>query len=206
MSIRKQWVRLGAWILGLKFTRFGQVPEGVFLFVSNHRSFSDPVVALNYIYALPLAKAEVSKYPLIGFGAKITGVLFVQRENVKSRASAKRAINETLASEQSVLIYPEGTTTNGSTSDTFKVGSFEVAVDLGIPVVPIAIEYQDPLDHWANTGIFEHFVRQFGKGSSRCFVGFGPVLRGSDSRELMASTQGWIDEQLVQYRSEFAAK
>ena len=203
MAIRKRWVKVASVILGLRAEIDGNISSGVYLFASNHRSFADPVVALQFIYALPLAKAEVGKYPLIGYGAKITGILFVQRESLKSRMSAREAIHESLRSELSVLIYPEGTTTDQQTAHPFKGGSFEVAAELGIPVIPVAIEYEDPGDHWSNTSLLSHYLRQFGKYRSRCKIGFGEPIYAGDAKQLRLDTQKWIDEKMQIYRLHF---
>ncbi len=203
MTIRQKWIGVAIYILGLRIECEGEVPQGVFLFASNHRSFSDPVVALYFIYAYPLAKAEVSKYPLVGFGARMTGILFVKRESLSSRASARYAIRDTLVAGHNVLIYPEGTTTDQQRSEPFKSGSFEEAAKLKISTVPIAIEYEDASDHWKDTTIWHHFLSQFGKRSCRCKIGFGPIISEEDPVLLKKRTQDWIDNQLVAYRQAF---
>ena len=114
MSIRRLWILIVSKLMGLKIQSEGDVPDGTFLYVSNHKSFMDPMVALHFLKALPLAKAEIDAYPLIGYGIRISGVLFVKRESLRSRANARIALEDTLARGRSVLIYPEGTTTNVS--------------------------------------------------------------------------------------------
>ncbi len=102
-----------------------------------------------------------------------------------------------------MLIYPEGTTTDGTIAQPFKGGSFEVAAQLGIPVIPIAIEYEDPNDHWTNTTLWRHYLHQFGKRSSRCRIGFGTPIVHEDAQKLKEETQKWVDEKLSSYRDIF---
>ena len=203
MTIRKYWIRLAIWILGLEIDVEGKILDGVYLYTSNHRSFSDPVVALYFIKAFPLAKAEVSGYPLVGFGARLTGILFVQRNSMKSRANARNAIQQTLVRGQNVLIYPEGTTTIEARSQPFKVGSFEIAAALQTPVIPVAIEYRDPGDHWKDTSIWSHYRRQFGKRKCHCKISFGSPITNSDPIQLKQITRSWIDDRLILFREEF---
>ncbi|MBK8504977.1 MAG: 1-acyl-sn-glycerol-3-phosphate acyltransferase [Saprospiraceae bacterium] len=203
MRIRRAWIRFIIPIMGLEIINRSVPPPGVFLFVSNHRSFIDPVVILNYIYALPLAKAEVGSYPLIGYGARMTGVLYVVRESVDSRLDARQAIANTLLEGWSVLIYPEGTTEITITSGPFKKGSFEIASVINIPVVPAAIEFADPADHWKEKSLLKQYVGQFGKRKSICRIEFGDPIYSEDPDELMENTQKWIDTQLLSFRQEF---
>jgi 1-acyl-sn-glycerol-3-phosphate acyltransferase len=189
--------------MGLEVISRSKPPEGVFLYISNHRSFIDPVVILNHIYALPLAKAEVSSYPLIGYGARMTGVLYVVRESVDSRLDARQAIANTLMEGWSVLVYPEGTTEISKTTGLFKKGSFEIASVINVPVVPVAIEFADPADHWKEKSLWRQYVGQFGKRKSVCRIEFGDPIYSEDPDELMHTTQDWIDTRLLSFRQEF---
>ena len=203
MRIRRAWIKFILPVMGLEIINRSVPPEGVFLFVSNHRSFIDPVVILNYIYALPLAKAEVSSYPLIGYGARMTGVLYVVRESVDSRLDARQAIADTLMEGWSVLIYPEGTTEISTTSGHFKKGSFEIASLINVPVLPAAIEFADPADHWKEKSLWRQYVDQFGKRKSICRIEFGDPIHSDDPEELLQNTQKWIDTKLRSFRQEF---
>ncbi|MFQ5446551.1 MAG: lysophospholipid acyltransferase family protein [Saprospiraceae bacterium] len=81
LRIRQGWVRKVLRVLGVEVEMTGQPPEGPVVFIGNHRSYLDPVVALRDVMALPVAKAEVASWPLIGYGAKISGILYVKRES-----------------------------------------------------------------------------------------------------------------------------
>lgn len=206
MKIRLGWLRIISWWLGLKIEKSGDVPQGISLFVSNHRSFIDPVVALHFIEALPLAKAEVNGYPLIGFGARMTGVLFVQREDLNSRKSARVSIRNTWNDGFSVLIYPEGTTFNTPLPGPFRKGSFEVAAEAGIPVIPIAIEFEDVQDHWKDRTLLAQYMYQFGKPKCRCKIAFGDPITDSNPDLLYDLTKKWIDQKVITFRKEWDGK
>lgn len=203
MRIRKNWIKFICPVMGLEIINHSSPPDGVFLFISNHRSFIDPVVILNYIYALPLAKAEVNSYPLIGFGARISGILYVIRESGDSRLDARQAIARMLLKGNSVLIYPEGTTEISYTSGQFKKGSFEIASLINVPVVPVAIEYEDPSNHWKEKSLFRQYLYQFGQRKCTCRIEFGSPLHSEDPEELLNETKRWIDQQIVAFRRDF---
>ncbi len=203
MKLRRWWVGWVLPVLGVKMDKRGYADRGPCIYVSNHRSFIDPVVTLKYVFALPLAKAEISKYPMIGFATKMTGILFVDRGSLKSRKSARDDLARTLRRGDNVLIYSEGTTNTGVRTMPFKRGTFDVAIDQGITVIPIAIEYRDPGDHWSDASMFEHFLYQFGKARSCCTIAFGPPMRADNTMELLHNTQNWINERLVEVRREY---
>ncbi|MCB0669963.1 MAG: 1-acyl-sn-glycerol-3-phosphate acyltransferase [Saprospiraceae bacterium] len=206
MRIRRSWIRFISPVLGLDIIKHSTPPEGAFLFVSNHRSFIDPVVILNFIYALPLAKAEVNSYPLIGFGARLTGILYVIRDSPDSRLDARQSIASTLMEGWSVLIYPEGTTEITARSGHFKKGSFEIASVVNTPVIPVAIEYADPSDHWKEWSMFRQYLYQFGKNKCTCRIEFGDAILSDDAEDMLKKTQTWIDRKLIEFRSEFDRK
>ncbi|NND31024.1 MAG: 1-acyl-sn-glycerol-3-phosphate acyltransferase [Saprospiraceae bacterium] len=203
MRIRRAWIKFISPVLGLKILNRTNPVPGDFLYIGNHRSFMDPVVILHHIFALPLAKSEVKSYPLIGFGAGITGVLYVVRDSADSRLDARQAIASTLQNGQSVLVYPEGTTFNTPLSGPFKKGSFEIAAVLDVPIIPVAIEYQDVLDHWKEKSLFQQYLYQFGKRECRCRIEYGDPIFYDDPEKLLAETQRWINNQLVSFRKEF---
>lgn len=175
--------------------------EGPCVYVSNHRSYFDPVAVLRDVEALPVAKAEVSSWPFIGFAAKATGIMWVKRENRDSRRRTVEAIEETLKEGFSVLIYPEGSTHIELKSHPFRQGAFRVAAELGVPVVPIAIEYSRPEDAWVGTDTFiPHFLSTFGRRRIHVKMQYGQPITGTDFEKLVQQTQDWIDAEVAEMR------
>ncbi len=190
-----------SFILGYKIKTHGSMAQhDPAIYISNHRCFSDPILALNYYYFFPIGKAEVEKYPLIGLGARETGILFVKRENKESRNLVKEAMRETLKKGMSIFLCPEGTTSIAQTTKEFKRGAFEVAVDLKVPIIPLAMVYSQPeYDFWIpGYSLLGHFIRQFGKWRTTVDIYFPEhVFYGTDSIELLTQCQQWIDEKLM---------
>lgn len=205
LRMRRLWARRSLKVLGVMVERQGELPQrGPFLFVGNHRSYLDPIVVLSEIEALPIAKAEVGSWPLIGFGAKATGIMYVKRESKNSRAATLDAMRNTLNGGYSVLVYPEGTTHTESVTREFKKGAYSVAARGGFRVVPMAIEYGDILDAWVGNDTFiPHFVRCFGKKITCVKIAYGAPIVAEDPNFLLSETRKWIDENMVRLRTEF---
>ncbi len=203
--VRSKWIAVAVRILGIEAQIKGDLPNAgqVHLVISNHRSFSDPLIMLHYLDAFPLAKAEVNSYPFIGFGARITGVLFVARESMRSRKGALNAIRETLASGQNVLVYPEGTTGIAGTTRNFKRGSFEVAHQLELPILPVAIEYENTAHHWENRSLWEQYLLQFGERRCRCKITIADFLPAEGADYGATKTRELIDSYLEISRAEY---
>jgi 1-acyl-sn-glycerol-3-phosphate acyltransferase len=196
---RGYWGRNTMRIEGIKLVeKIGQITVPVALIVSNHRSLLDPVIQAAYINAHIIAKDAVGNLPMIGKGARMTGIVFVKREKLRSRLAARNATKELLEQGISVLVYAEGTTGTNKTTNGFKSGTFALATELGIPVIPVAIEYPKVQDFWTSGGMGAQMMRQTGKWNTKAKLRFGEPLYGSDPRELMKETQKWIDTNLAQ--------
>ncbi len=204
LRMRQLWAIRSLKTLGIKVDLNGSLPiGGPFIFIGNHRSYIDPVVALRDILALPVAKAEVSSWPIIGYAAKATGVMWVKRDSKNSRASTLKAMEKTLNDGFSVLIYPEGTTHIDPVTRTFLRGAFRLSATMGIPVLPIAMEFHDQDDAFIDDDKFgSHFVKSFGKKNTHVKVEYGNPIKGDDPEELLEQSQKWIDGKLIEMRKE----
>ena len=117
-------------------------PERSQIFMSNHQSnFDIPVL----LACLPvqfrwLAKAELFKIPIFGRAMHGAGYVRIDRFN---RESAFKSINEAagkIRSGVSVMIFPEGTRSRDGKIRPFKKGGFVMAVDAGVPIVPVILQ------------------------------------------------------------------
>jgi len=197
---RKACIKIMGKVLGYQITRFGHFKEiQPAIYISNHRCFSDPILALHYYHFLPIGKAEIEHYPLIGFAAEETGILFVQRNDKSSRNSVKEAMRRKLNQNLNIFLCPEGTTSILQTTKDFKKGAFEIACEEHIPIVPLAMVYHRPeLDFWIpGDSLVRHFIKQFGKWKTVVDVHFPEQpFRGEDPQLLMEACKAWIDQKL----------
>jgi len=200
-KLRRAWMKIGNPIMGNKVIIKGEALNEPAIYMSNHRSFSDPMVQANAFDAFIIAKAEVSKIPIMHQAAKLTGIIYVKRESNKSRKATLQALLDTIKKGYNVLIYPEGTTGDQKLTKPFKIGAFKIAALNNIPIVPVALDYSKQRDLWINRSLVSHFLRQYSKWSTEIKITVGPGLKSSDPQELMQATKEWINDELVNIQS-----
>lgn len=200
MRVRRSAARSALWWMRVRIVHIGEPPVGTFLYIGNHQSYLDPVVTLKFTDAMPVAKAEVENWPVIGRGVKATGVLFVKREHKGSRADTLRSVKKALLNDCSILIYPEGTTTDQPRTLPFRPGAFHVAAEVGVPIVPVAILYGRQSDAWIGDDTFiRHFFGTFGHWETQVRLQFGAPIRGNDGEQLRLECQAAIDQMLQEF-------
>ncbi len=110
------------------------------VYASNHVSWYD-IFALASV--LPrytfVAKAELRKIPIFGWGAEGAGVVFLARENRKSAFASYETVARKIEQGLSVVVYPEGTRGASYALRPFKKGPFVLAIAAGAPVVPVVV-------------------------------------------------------------------
>jgi len=119
----------------------GQAPQQPMLWVSNHVSWLD-IPLLGRLAPLAfLAKSEVRQWPLLGWLASKAGTLFIRRGGNET-AVINRQLSAHLQQQQHLLLFPEGSTTDGSYLRTFHPRLLASAIDSGAPIQPVAIRYR----------------------------------------------------------------
>ncbi|MDD5336341.1 MAG: lysophospholipid acyltransferase family protein [Rhodoferax sp.] len=113
------------------------------LMVANHLSWLDILVLQSLLPGVFVAKAEVRRWPLVGWMAQACATIFVERS---SRQSARRMIESALAALQQgypVIAFPEGTSSDGSDLAHFHANIFESAIKAHSHVQPVTLKYLD---------------------------------------------------------------
>ncbi len=193
-SYARMWSTSLCRAIGVEIDPRGAPPDRPALLVANHVSYIDIAVVGSRVAACFLAKVEVARWPVIGWAARLSNAIFVERERPDSRRQSLVEIEATIRSGVNVVVFPEGTTSSGPASLPFRPGSFALAARAGLPVVPVAIRYDDPGDAWVGDDTFvAHFLRQLGKRRVRVTVAFGPALSGASGEDLRRAAQDWID-------------
>ncbi|NQD93572.1 1-acyl-sn-glycerol-3-phosphate acyltransferase [Pseudomonas sp. CrR25] len=118
----------------------GELPREPMLWVSNHVSWTD-IPLLGMLAPLSfLSKAEVRSWPLAGWLAHKAGTLFIRRGSGDSGQLGQQ-LGRHLQRGRHLLIFPEGTTTDGQALRTFHGRLLSSAIDSGVALQPVAIRY-----------------------------------------------------------------
>jgi 1-acyl-sn-glycerol-3-phosphate acyltransferase len=116
-------------------------PARTYVFVANHQSIYDiPVIFASLPYQLRIiAKDSLGRIPFLGWHLKRTGHLLVDRRH-PDRSGILRRWRALVGEGLSLIIFPEGTRSADGRVGTFKAGSFLLAVEAQLPVVPLSID------------------------------------------------------------------
>ncbi len=114
-------------------------PHRSYVFASNHQSIYDiPIVFASIPLQLRIvSKASVGNFPFLGWHLRRTGHLLVDRK--KPGAGIVKKMARLVGGARSLIVFPEGTRSADGSVARFKGGTFLVAIDAGLPVVPVSI-------------------------------------------------------------------
>jgi 1-acyl-sn-glycerol-3-phosphate acyltransferase len=144
LPLARFWARCILALSGVRLAVRGRdkiPPPGPYLFLSNHQSQFD---ILAVVLAIPLqfrilAKQELFYIPVFGWVLKLAGFVGIDRSNREKAIASLDAAAARLRDGRSLLIYAEGTRSPDGALLPFKKGGFVLALQAGVPVIPIAI-------------------------------------------------------------------
>lgn len=111
-----------------------------YLFVSNHRSMADVWMLSLLPWEMKfLSKESVFRIWLLGWEMKLAGDIALERGDKASARRAMRDMRQRLLEKSSLVVFPEGTRSADGTLGKFREGSFRLAIELGVDIVPLAI-------------------------------------------------------------------
>ena len=162
------------------------------LLVSNHLSYLDIIVLSSIRTCVFVAKRDVASWPLFGWLAHAAGTIFVDRERRVSSGKAVDLIRKAIACSSIVVLFPEGTSSDGSTVLPFKSALFESAVQLRCPIAAASIEYAldegsvaDEVCYWRDMTLMPHLLNVLFKREIRANYSFSSgKVRGGDRKEI----------------------
>ncbi len=145
--------------------------------IANHRSIIDIALLLSTFGGAVLSRGDLAGWPIVGPAARAAGTVFVDRASKASGARAIEAMVARLAEDDTISLFPEGTTFEDDEVRPFKPGAFVAAARARVPVVPVGLVY--PLDSGAAFGgetFVEHLSRLAGTARTRAYVEVGEPL------------------------------
>lgn len=150
------WERGTCFILRLKVIREGAPNTGQqTIYMANHISYLDIPVIAGILKASFVAKAEVASWPVFGFLSKLQQTAFIQR-NRKDISVQRYALQNMLAAGKSLIIFPEGTSSDGTNVLPFKSSLFSIAYDENnaprdLAVQPVSLSLESVNGHTVST-------------------------------------------------------
>ena len=131
-------------IFGMQKTVSGHVNQYPTLFVINHISWFDIPSLGSSVPVHFLSKDEINSWPLVGWLATKAGTLFIKRGFKGAAEQSIKDIIQALQNGGHVIIFPEGTTTDGTSVKRFHSRLFQAAIDAKVSVQPVALSYPHP--------------------------------------------------------------
>ena len=186
--------------LELQYTVEGQTPAHG-LVVSNHLSYLDIAVISAAMPCFFVAKTEIGGWPFFGRAARSGGTIFVDRSSLASANSVAEQITERLklSIPIPVLLFPEGTSTDGSEVLRFHSRLIDPATSLGVPITAAAIRYvihdgteERELCWYGDATFVKHLWKVLGVGGFEAELRFGEPRVYSDRRVAADETRDEI--------------
>lgn len=125
----------------VKADNLQQVPHG--LMVCNHLSYIDVLILAALKPACFVTSVEIQETPILGQICQLAGCLFVERRSRKNLSHEVEQLSHALICNVPVLIFPEGTSTNGEEVLRFRRPLFQAAIDAQVPVVALSLNYTE---------------------------------------------------------------
>lgn len=179
--------------LGIHSVMQGPRPTSGSLIVANHLSWIDIPVALTLWRCTIVAKSEVRHWPVIGTLAARLGVIWIDRRRPRDLLRVLPQVEDALRRGQSVLLFPEGTTTSGREILPFRSGLFEAAVRTRASVcaaslsVSTAAGDHDALCWYGDETLLANIVRVAALRGARFSVHMtGPLQQTGVDRKMLA--------------------
>lgn len=170
----------------------GPIPRSGLL-VSNHLSYFDILVISSITPAVFVSKSEVRGWPLFGWLAAIAGTVFIERDRRTHVGAVNREIESALADGALVVVFPEGTSTNGEEVLPFRSSLLEPAIAAAPPLSVACLHYElddgdarNEVCYWGDHMFFPHLIHLLGRRRVRATVRFGAFTRTTDDRKELA--------------------
>lgn len=195
----KWWCRTVCRIFGVRISLQGRVSNGPVLIVANHISWLDILILHSQAVMSFVSKAEIAKWPLVGFLARISHVVFHRRGSHDSASQVTDAMTASLKLGRRVAIFPEGGIHPGDQVRVFHARLLKAAVDVPCAVQPVMIRYQKnaarvPEMRFGKEPFMVNFIRLLGRPACVCEVHFLTPLEARDRprRQLAEAAQAAV--------------
>ncbi len=184
--------------LGVSYRVEGQPPSSG-LVVSNHLSYLDVLILSAAMPCFFVAKMEIDGWPFFGKAARSGGTIFLDRSSHASSMSVAEQMSERLKLMIPVLLFPEGTSTDGSQVLPFHPRLIDPATSAGVPITTAAVRYtieggvhERELCWYGDTEFVPHLLKTLGTPGFCAEVIFGEPQIYHDRRQAADATHAEI--------------
>ena len=203
-ELQRRWRRLmtQTWaqtllsIINVRVAVANDAPQGEFLLVCNHLSYLDILVLQAQLDCAFVAKSEIASWPLIGLIVRSVQTIFIDRRVGRHIQRALVEIQQTNRRGLGVVLFAEGTSTNGKTVSRFKSSLLEIAAREQTPVQYASISYsveagergaEESVCWWGDMTFVDHLFRMLQLPSIGASVIYGIAPIVDSDRHLLAS-------------------
>ncbi len=179
-------------IFDVQFQTTGPIPKSGLL-VSNHLSYLDILVLCALTPAIFVAKREVKKWPVFGSFARLGGTLFADREKRVQVGQLTGSMRAVLNQGALVILFPEGTSSDGRSVLPFKSSLLEPATDSSVPLSASSIQYfledgdvGEEVCYWKDMTFVPHLINLLSKKRVEVSVVFSEYRQDRPNRKALA--------------------
>jgi 1-acyl-sn-glycerol-3-phosphate acyltransferase len=196
LEARAGWFQIGCRrvlrIFNVQINATGPIPRDGLL-ISNHLSYLDVLVLGALMPSVFIAKHEVKHWPVFGWFAQLAGTLFTDRERRTQVGQLNRQLRTVLNQGVPVVLFPEGTSSDGRTILPFKSALLEPATDSSKPLSTSLIHYQlddgdvgEEVCYWKDMTFLPHLFNLWSKKQIDASVCFSELHERSPDRKHLA--------------------
>ncbi len=179
-------------IFQLEIQSAGTIPTRGLL-VCNHVSYVDILVLVSLAPAMFVAKREVKSWPVMGLLAQLGGTLFIDRQRRTHVGEINDDIQAALDDGALVIVFPEGTSSDGRGVLPFKSSLLEPATQQKNSLTIGRVRYRvenggddEAVAYWGDAVFFTHLLDLLSRDKVRAVVRFAPVMDHSSDRKELA--------------------
>lgn len=166
----------------------GQLERGGYVIVANHMSYVDGMVLGSIFPIVFVSKREVKRWPIVGQWNALCGTVFIDRQHKEQVGSLVEEMKRKLHQEANLLLFPEGTSTNGEKMLPFQTVPLAAPLRNRSMIVPVTLAYKSveeapvtaanrDLVYWyGDMDFVTHFWRLLGLRSVEALVTIQPKI------------------------------
>lgn len=183
--------------MGLRRLKIAVEVQGVFpsrgLLVSNHLSYLDILVYSSLSPCVFVSKKEVRRWPIFGQMAVMAGTVFIDRSRSADARRVNSEMQNALAKGAVVVLFPEGTSSDGTSVLPFRSALFEGSIGADEPVTAAHLRYdvsdgspQTDVAYWGPMSFLPHLLRLLSRTGVCATIRFAPQARKFQDRKAAA--------------------